>query len=113
MASQLRSIRGGKKPANGFSVNACSVCEEIVLTVGNRRFGGIRYCEDCLKSTLGWIQLHESQRERITKIFRELRKTKRYAKEMASAANVDDETKKSISIGEAHLRVFEAAREEW
>ncbi len=101
-----------KKEGQPFGVNACSLCEQIALTFGEQKWGGIRYCEPCLHETLSWLQLDEAGQENITKLFAAVRKIPTVEKQLAKYSKVSAETLHSVSIGESRARMMQAAIEE-
>jgi hypothetical protein len=93
-----------------FGVNPCSLCEKIDLTVGQQKFGGIRYCQSCLKATFGWFQLSEENRNKITELFNTLRSNDTVIVRLKDAEKTTPEELKNISIGESKRRLMESLR---
>jgi len=95
-----------------FGVNACSVCEEITVTLGGQACGGVRFCEECLHGTLGWHQFGEQQREKIGRLFTAVRKLPKIQALLEDANRLSAEEKKALCIGEARNRCMWADMEE-
>lgn len=95
-----------------FGVGSCSLCEKITLTFGEQKHGGVRWCEDCLKLSFGWVQMDEEQRSRIGLLFSCMRELPKAKKLLEQASGIDDEMKQAIAIGEARYRMVMADIEE-
>jgi len=100
-----------KKASEGsLKVNQCSVCDEVTLTVGQQRHGGVRYCRECIKHTLAWVQLSVVQRDSLMQRFDETAKRPAAAKALALAGNISEDHRKAYAIGESRKRLYESER---
>lgn len=102
------STKRKKKPAKPFGINQCSVCDVVTITVGTQKIGGIRYCRDCVKLTLGWVQFSESEREGLMKFFDDVAAQPGVQKALDAAAAIPEETRKAAAIGESRRRLIDA-----
>lgn len=93
-----------------FGVNPCSLCEKIDLTVGEQSWGGIRWCQECLKQSLGWFQLGEEQKNKITQLFDKLRQNEQVKQALKDAEKMSPEDLKNLSIGEAKFRCMDSLK---
>ncbi len=100
-----------KKAVNyKFAVNPCSLCEKIDLTFGQQSWGGIRWCQECLKQSLGWFQLNEEQRNKITQLFNSLRQREQTKQQLKDAEKMTPGDLKNFSIGETKFRVMDSLK---
>lgn len=97
-----------KKTTDGFGVAQCSLCDEFTLTIGQQRIGGVRYCRDCIRNTLGWLQLGADGQKELKAAFTRVAALPNTQKLLALAAKIPDEIKKSSAIGESRRRLVEA-----
>jgi hypothetical protein len=93
-----------------FGVNSCSLCEDIKLTLGQQKWGGIRYCQECLKETLGWFQSDEQTKANVTKLFELANNKPQIIQSLKDVEKLTPGEKKSISIGESKRRLFESLK---
>lgn len=105
-------MRSKKQQPFKFGVNPCSLCEKMDLTIGQQSFGGIRYCQDCLKLTLGWVQLSEDNRNKIITLFDKFRQNDKVKVLLEDAKKITPEELKSLSIGESKNRLFQSLIDE-
>ena len=91
-----------------FAVNPCSLCEKIDLTFGQQSWGGIRWCQKCLKQSFGWFQLNEEQRAKITLIYDKLRQHATIKQQLKDAGKMTLEELKAFSIGESKFRLMDS-----
>ncbi len=91
-----------------FAVNPCSLCEKLDLTFGQQTWGGVRWCQECLKKSFSWFQLNEEQRAKITLIYDKLRQTDKVKQLLKDAEKMTPEDLKNLSIGEARYRVMDS-----
>jgi hypothetical protein len=105
-----KNQRVTRKNAPPFAVAQCSLCDQFKLTFGQQFHGGVRYCQECLKSTLGWFQMSDSEKERVTELYERLGRNSEVQQQLADAAKVneDPELLKSHGIGESYRRLREA-----
>ena len=102
-----------KKKTNNtykFAVNPCSLCEKIDLTFGQQSWGGVRWCQECLKKSFSWFQLDEKQRSTITLLYDKLRQHETIKQQLRDAEKMSPEELKSFSIGEAKFRVMDSIK---
>ena len=97
---------------NKFGPNSCSLCKEAVLTFGEQKWGGIRYCQGCIKETFGWVQLSAEQRDTMMALFAAAAAMPRMQKALAKNSELTPELLDSIAVGEASRRVMQAAIDE-
>jgi len=95
-----------------FGINQCSLCDAFALTVGTQAHGGVRYCRDCVKHTLGWVQLDDMQRVGLMNRFDEAEKQPGVSVVLKAAAAIPDEHRKAHAIGESKKRLLQAQLEE-
>jgi len=93
-----------------FAVNPCSLCEKIDLTFGQQSWGGIRWCQECLKKSLGWFQLKDDAREKVTIIFGKLRRQDKIKQQLKDAEKATPEDLKNMSIGESKHRLMDSLK---
>jgi hypothetical protein len=98
----------GRDPINGFRVNQCSVCEQYVLTVGQQNHGGVRYCKDCIRHTLAWVQLSEDKRSNLMTKFNELEAMPVVKTALEAGKSMTADELKAIAIGESKRRLMES-----
>jgi hypothetical protein len=103
-------LRKSKEKVFKFGVNPCSLCEKIDLTVGEQSWGGIRWCQECLKQSLGWFQLKEDARVKITLLFDKLRQHETIKQQLKDAEKMSPEDLKHLSIGEARFRCMDSLK---
>lgn len=97
------------KPEMKFGVSVCSVCEQVRLSVGSHKHGGIRYCEECIKHTLGWIQVGEAGQKNLIKYFDMLGKVPTIKKLIEKKSkDISPELAKDIAYGESVKRLVES-----
>lgn len=101
-----------KQPTMKFAVSVCSVCEKVVLCLGDQRHGGIRYCINCLTHTLGWFQMSADGQEKIRTAFAEAESSPRIKKQHKQSSSISDELAHSVAVGEARRRAWMADIEE-
>lgn len=103
-----------KKKGDGFkfAVNLCSLCEKIDLTFGQQSWGGIRWCQECLKKSFGWFQLSEEGKAKVTILYGKLRQQDIIKQQLKDAEKMTQEELKSMSIGEAKFRVMDSLKYE-
>ena len=111
-ARKEKSIINTKKPVNGIAVGSCSVCEELRLTFGDHRRGGVRFCQECLKHTFGWFQMTGEQKALVEQRFAEAMDVPGIRQILEKMDGVPESFKKSYAIGEARLRVLDANLQE-
>lgn len=104
--------RKAPKSTDGFKVNQCSMCEEFTLTVGQQKIGGVRFCRDCFRHTLAWVQFSEEQRAKLLSVFGQIEAQPHVQALLAAAAKIPAELKKANSIGESRRRLYESERME-
>ena len=99
-----------RKPLDNykFAVNPCSLCEKIDLTFGQQSWGGIRWCQECLKKSLGWFQLSDDAKAKVTLIFDKLRQHEKIKQQLKDADKMTPEDLKNLSIGESKFRVMDS-----
>ena len=103
-------MRKSKEEVFKFGVNPCSICEKIDLTVGEQSWGGIRWCQECLKKSLGWFQLGEEQKNKITELFGKLRQNEQVKQGLKDAVKMTPKDLKHLSIGEARFRCMDSLK---
>ena len=103
-------MRKSKETKFKFGVNPCSLCEKIDLTVGEQSWGGIRWCQECLKQSLGWWRLGEEQKNKITQLFNKLKQNEQVKQGLKDAEKMSPEDLKSLSIGEAKFRCMDSLK---
>ena len=91
-----------------FSVGVCSVCEYVRLTYGQQHHGGVRYCQECFKFNLAWVQLGDDGRSGMTDAFTEVAQRPAVKKALADTATFPDDLAKSIAYGESLRRLVES-----
>lgn len=104
------SKRKSAKSTNGFLVNQCSLCEQFALTVGQQQIGGVRYCQDCIKETLAWVQMGDATRAALLSMFTQHSTNPIVIKALEVAKQFSPELLKSNAIGEARRRLVESER---
>jgi hypothetical protein len=97
---------------NGFRVNQCSVCDAFTLTAGQQIHGGVRYCQDCLKSTLGWLQMSQEMRDKVVAMFEQLVAQPVVQTALAAGKAITAEERTAHAIGESKRRLMDAYRHE-
>jgi hypothetical protein len=100
--------RKKKTDSETIAVGMCSLCEEPRLTFGEQKWGGVRWCQECLKTSLGWFQLDEVKRKEMTILFERIMDVDFIKDQLKLLQNMGDDEKKSISIGESKNRLMEA-----
>jgi hypothetical protein len=93
-----------------FAVNPCSMCEKVDLTFGQQSWGGVRWCQECLKKSFSWFQLNEEQRTKITLLYDKLRQHDKIKQQLQDAEKITPEDLKNLSIGEAKFRVMDSLK---
>lgn len=101
-----------KKKSDGIAFSVCSICEKMRVTLGSQRLGGIRYCAECMRYTLGWFQMTKEQQENVTKVMAAAEEAPRIKKQKKQFAGVTDELAHAISIGESRRRLMQAYADE-
>jgi hypothetical protein len=94
-----------RKDRNGFSANQCSLCESITLTLGDQGMGGVRYCRDCIRETLGWHQLSPEAKVSLQTRFINALQDPEYKRQMTMWGTPTPEERQAISIGESRYRL--------
>lgn len=97
------------KKKHGFQVNVCSVCDDFKLTVGEQSHGGVRYCRDCIKHTLAWVQFGEEGQAVVQTNFDKQAERPAIKKALADVGNLNEEERKNyaknVGIGESIYRL--------
>lgn len=96
-------------PKSRFAVSVCSICEKMVLCLGDQTHGGIRLCVDCWPHTLAWVQMGVDRQQHLRDQFAEAAKKPSVRKQLKEAESVSDDLAKAIALGEARKRAFQAA----
>lgn len=90
-----------------FGVGICSSCDVLACTYGQHSHGGIRYCQECFKSTLSWVQLGEMQ-EAMLILWDKIAQSDPIKAQFEKVGNVSPELRKAIGDGEAVRRLYES-----
>lgn len=56
---------GRKKFPEGVAIGVCSLCEKPDATFGQQYAGGVRWCRQCIKLSLGWVQFSSDDRVKV------------------------------------------------
>lgn len=99
-----------KKRKEGFGVGQCSLCEHYALTLGQQDHGGIRWCRECFRSSLAYVQLTDEQRTRIMNIWQGTEQDPRIQALLEQAKSVTPDQRKANSIGESRWRLAMSER---
>lgn len=99
---------GKKKSTDGFGVNQCSLCDLIKLTIGQQRHGGVRFCQDCFKQTLAWVQMSEEARNKTMSLFEKLSAHAEIQTLIKDGEKISEADRKAMSVGESMKRLYES-----
>jgi hypothetical protein len=72
----------------------------------------VRYCQDCLTHTLGWFQMGDEGREKVTAMFDRLTAQPVVQTALEAGKQITAEEKKAHAIGESKRRLMEAMWQE-
>jgi hypothetical protein len=108
MARQRRP----KQVPDGWGINQCSLCSFWKLTIGQQKHGGVRYCQDCFRHTLAWVQLGTDGQTRLMDRWNAMQAREDVQAGIKESEPLNDpETRKAHEIGESKRRLFESFRE--
>lgn len=96
------------KRKDGFAVGFCSVCENPAVTLGQQHLGGVRYCAECIRHTLAWVQWSEEERTHLTAAFATIGDLPKVKKQLEEANKTTPEQRKANAVGESRRRLIEA-----
>jgi len=63
--SKVIRPKGRKRFPEGVAIGICSLCERPDATFGQQYVGGIRWCRECIKHSLGWVQFSPEDRVKV------------------------------------------------
>lgn len=97
-----------RKQPKPFAVSLCSVCDEARLTFGDPKLGGVRYCRECLQTTLGWIQMTEHQQTLVLSLLDRLGATDEVKAQLELVSSISPELRHDLAIGESRRRLMQS-----
>ncbi len=59
-----------------YAVHVCTICMKPNITIGDQKFGGVRYCADCLPNTFLWRRCTLKEQFEIVTTFERLKDKK-------------------------------------
>ena len=108
--SKVIRPKGRKKFPEGVAIGVCSLCEKPDATFGQQYPGGIRWCRQCIRQSLGWVQFSADQRTQVMGLLNQCAADDRQLLE--ECQTMPPEHWHNHALGESRRRLIDASIKE-